>query len=326
MYESDIKYRKISALVDEWMEFHKGETFDLDLICRQLQLNERQHRHLVSIKLAYCVEHNKLEKINRLYRTIDNTIKYIEGWWGDRGEEGDETIDLTFPKGHDETGFSFQGEIMVYPSDILVVAGVSNKGKSCFVLNTLVENMDKYQCRLMGNEYDARKFRDRMKYFNWVEFVNDGKPKFELIERYENHKDIIAPDAINIIDWLNLGDNFWQISKILEGIKSKLHKGIAIVVIQKSEGKTLGRGGDFSRDLASVYFTIDHQRLTVEKVKSYKRIDPNGKMYSFTIEDHGSKFMGIHEVKRCAPCRGTGKFGVKDCANCIGTGYISVGD
>ena len=38
------KYGRVSRLVDDWLLLHKGETFDLDLICRQLQAVTREGR------------------------------------------------------------------------------------------------------------------------------------------------------------------------------------------------------------------------------------------------------------------------------------------
>jgi len=123
-------------------------------------------------------------------------------------------------------------------------------------------------------------------------FIKDDKPKFEAIRRYENHQDIILPDALNIIDWLNLGDRFWEVGKIIEGIQSKLTTGLCVIVLQKSEGKSLGRGGDFSRDLASVYFSIDKDMLTVIKAKTFKHKEPEWEAISFLITGRRVKVYG----------------------------------
>lgn len=274
--------------------------------------------------LERLVDHKKLERTKLGYRPVDTTLDHV-AWLDATG--GD--TPFSWPKGRDGTGFSFDGDIEVYPKDIIVVSGVSNTGKSGFAINTVIENMDNYHVRLMGNELDARKFAHRMRYFDWVPLVNDnGQPKFEAIRRYENHQDIILPDALNIIDWLNLGDNFWQVGKIIEGIQSKLTTGVCVIVLQKSEGKALGRGGDFSRDLASVYFAIDKDLLTVVKAKSYKRKNPNGKQYHFSLDCGGSSFNDIYEVKLCRHCGGKKvkyvKGGAEDCDGCQGTGYQRV--
>lgn len=315
-------YKRIATLVDSWLENHKGETFDLDLICRQLEIRERDNRHNVVKKLSYEVNRGKLEKSNRIYRYIDNTIKYID--WVNADEK--DTLDIKWPCGHeDDSEFGFAGNIVVSPGDIIVVAGQSNMGKTAFCLNFLWENMDNYPCTLMGNEYVGTKFKRRVNRMTWNDPMNgNGSPKFELIERRDNWKDIIRPDNINIVDWINLGDNFYQIGVIIDGIQSKLCNGtgIALLSIQKSAGKSLGLGGGFSEHLASVYLSIDYELLTVIKCKEWHTKNPNNQVYGFSIVDGGTKFHNIREMKKCPKCWGKGYTTQGKCDECEGKGWV----
>lgn len=315
-------YKSLHDYIDGWYKYQQG-IITAEMVDRQFDVRSRTGKQNRWIILERLVKKGALHKTGRGYRVVDSNLDHIP--WPD-AQGG--SIPFNWPKGRDDTGFSFDGEIEIYPKDIIVISGVSNTGKSGFALNTLIENMDEYHVRLMGNELDARKFAHRLRYFDWVDLFNGDSPKFEAIRRYENHQDIILPDALNIIDWLNLGDNFWQVGKIIEGIQSKLTTGICVIVLQKSEGKALGRGGDFSRDLASVYFSIDKDLLTVVKVKSYKHKNPNGKQFHFSLEHGGSKFMDIYEVKMCRACGGKKvryvKGGTVDCDSCGGTGYQRV--
>jgi hypothetical protein len=176
----------------------------------------------------------------------------------------------------------------------------------------------------MGNEYKPSKLRQRLLGMDWANPLNEGgEPKFEAIERRDRWQDIIRPDNINIIDWLSLGDNFFQVGKILEGIQSKLRKGIAIISIQKSEEKNLGMGGGFSEHLASLYLTFDFQRITVRKAKEWHDKNPNGNMYGFEITGGGSHFSHIRQIRKCPACHGTGNIKGSGCTNCI-SGYVDV--
>ncbi len=315
-------YSKVSDLVNDWLQIHAGENFDLDTICRQLEIRERENRKYVAIELARKVSQKKLRKNNKLYVYINKEVEPIH--WETANPE--DKLDLSFPKGRDGTGFSFDGAIEIFPRDLIVIAGQSNYGKTGFVLNLVVENMGKYHCRLMGNEYDERQFAARMQRFDWVDlFKEDGQPKFETIRRFEGHQDIILPDAVNVIDWLNLqGDKTYLISNVLQDIKASLNRGIAVVVIQKAEDKKLGRGGSFSQELASIYLTLDYQRLTVVKAKAWNHLNPNGKMYGFNLGDRGTKFNNIHEVKLCPKCQGYCVSRKTKCLNCQNTGYVSL--
>ena len=312
--------RAIWHLVDEWLPQHVGEAFDLDTICRQIDVKTRDDRHCVSKKLSYEVSRETLEKSDRLYRYIDKTFKCID--WVNASSSPPLTIN--FPYGvEDGTKFGFDGHAVISPGDIIVIAGVSNMGKTAWCLNLLWENMDDYPCTLMGNEYTAAKFKRRVSRMTWHNpLTSQGNSKFELIERRSDWKALIRPNNINIIDWINLDDNFYKIGSIIEGIQSKLKEGIAVISIQKSENKGLGLGGGFSEHLASLYLTIDYERMTVRKCKEWNVHNPNGEMYKFNIVDGGTKFHNIHSVKKCKKCSGTGRFRLNDCDSCNGSGVV----
>ena len=322
----DGNYKKITALVQEWIEIHDNEQFDLDLVCRDLDVHERENRKNVAIALNRLVEQGKLEKVSKyskaLYRYINNTCKYID--WVN-APEGD-VLNISWPYGiEDDSRFGFDGRVKISPGDIIVLAGVSNMGKTAFILNLLWENMDEYPCTLMGNEYSPSKFRRRVSRMTWKEPVNGtGEPKFELIERHENWKDIIRPDNINLIDWINLKTNFYEIGKIIEEIQEKLNNGIAAISIQKDAHKERGLGGGFSEHLASLYLTMDYERLTIVKAKEWKEWNPNGKMYGFKIVDGGTKFHNIRQIDKCKKCWGSGRSKGGTCEECNGTGYVDL--
>lgn len=317
---AEANYKKVSALVDRWLELHKGETFDLDMVCRQLEISQRENRHFVVQKLAYEVSRERLEKSNRIYRTIDSTLVKID--WVNATES--EVLDLRWPYGHeDESHFSFDGQVHISPGDIIIMAGVSNTGKTAWCMNLLWENMDAYPCTLMGNEYQASKFKRRARRMDWADPLDDhGAPKFELIERYDGWKDAIQPDNINIIDWISLDDKFYMIGAILQGIRSKLRRGIAVIALQKTAGKEFGLGGGFSEHLASLYLSMDFERLTVTKCKEWNGKNPNGVIDGFTIVDGGAKFHNIRPIKKCPKCYGWSVTKGTKCDECFGRGYV----
>ena len=323
--EATGQYQKIASLVREWVEIHKGEAFDLDMISRQLQIQERTNRKYVAIELSKLVGKGTLEKVTSpiykpLYRYIDNTCKYID--WVNAASS--DVLDIKWPYGiEDDSRFGFDGRVKISPGDAIVLAGVSNMGKSTFCHNFVWENMDEFPCTLMGNEYVPGKFKRRVGRMTWKDPLNpDGTPKFELIERREGWKDIIRPDNINIIDWINLSDKFYEIGKIIEDIQARLHRGIVMIALQKDEHKTRGLGGGFSEHLSSLYLSIDYERLTIVKAKEWTEWNPNGKMYGFKIVDGGTKFHNIRLIRKCKTCWGSGHSKGGQCEHCGGTGYV----
>lgn len=314
-------YKEVSKRIDNWLVLHTGESFDLDMICRQCSITESTTRNYATIILARKVKQGNLAKLARTYTIVSTLIRTID--WVNASEL--ETFNICWPSGrNDGSHFGFDGHVVLSPGDVVVVAGGSNFGKTTFALNLLWDNMDSYPCTLMGNEYAPAKFKRRVANMTWANpLTEDGKPKFELIERRERWQDIIRPDNLNIIDWINLGDNFYQIGKIIEGIQTPLRNGVAVVVLQKSEGKELGMGGGFSEHLASLYLSIDYQRLTVVKCKEFNGgFNPNKHTYAFNIVDAGTKFDRIREVIKCKTCYGTGKYKSGECETCEGIGWM----
>jgi hypothetical protein len=176
----------------------------------------------------------------------------------------------------------------------------------------------------MINEYNPGKFKRRIEKMDWAKpLKEDGTPKFELIERHEDWKYAIEPDAINIIDWVNIADgDFWKVGTLLEGMKGKVHKGLLLVVLQKNESKDLGTGGQFSEHMADDYFLLDFQRLTVRKVKEHDNtMQPNGKVYGFEIVD-GVHFSNIRPLKPCPKCHSRCLVNKIECIDCHSTGYV----
>jgi len=94
---------------------------------------------------------------------------------------------------------------------------------------------------------------------SWINWVNgDGTDKFQLMPIKEDYAEHIERDRINIIDWINLDANqLYDIAKVVEGIKENLGRGIAIIVLQKSDSADKARGGQFSKDFSDCELLLD---------------------------------------------------------------------
>ncbi len=326
--QNDPKFKEVSKRIDEWLPLHQGERFDLDLVCRQNSLDTAVTRNHASRKLAYEVKKGLLEKDGRYYRYIDNTLVPVE--WIDKKDSP--VLDIQWPRGHEsenqgwtDSRFGFDGHCVITAGSLIVLAGVTNTGKTTFSRNFLLANMDYMPCTLFVNEnIQGEEFNESINKMTWANpFKEDGTSKFEVFERWENHKDVIRPDGINIIDWLMVSDNFFLIGQMLEGIKKKLRKGIALVAIQKDPMKDAGVGGMFGEHLATLYLAMNFGRVLVKKCKKPSSgYNPNFKWYGFDIVNEGTQFHKIREVKKCSRCYGSGKKGGSKCPVCLGSGYI----
>lgn len=241
-------------------------------------------------------------------------------------------FDLIFPKDRDtEMEMDFANDIVIREGDLILISGVSNFGKTCIAMNFCGENIDKKPV-LLGNEYTTDReptprFLNRLDAMDWIQWADEnGSDKFTLLPVREDYAEHIIRDKINIIDWINIetGEHY-MIGTILDGIKRNLGKGIGIIAIQKSEGATAGRGGQFTKDFTDCELLIDklgenETLLTIGKVKEYTK-PVKGKTYAFSIS-HGVKLIHFREVKKCSSCLGKGYTMRGKCDTCNGKRFV----
>jgi hypothetical protein len=252
------------------------------------------------------------------------------------GRERRPPIDILFPKDFD-TGmeFPFADNVILREGDLILIAGVSNFGKTALCLNFCGENINKHPI-LMGNEYTtidhlpSSRFLNRLDAMNWVEWCGvDGEDKFTLLPVWGDYAEHIEKDRLNIIDWINLPGEYYMISALMEDIKKAIGNGAGILVIQKNEGADAGRGGSHTKDFADCELLIDKYgedevMLTIGKVKeANKRIV--GKKYAYYITD-GVKITNFREIVKCPTCYGKGWVRAgqssKPCNECNQRGYV----
>lgn len=300
---------------------------------------------------AFRKKHNIDADSNVFYQTFtrwakDGTLQRLRRGWYRRVKEvtpvvwwnmdSEKVLDFVFPWGHeDNTEFDISDHIELFPGDMIVVAGRSNYGKTTLVINMLAENVDKYDCILMGSEYTAvdgkisPKFKRRLTNMKWVNWFNeDGTAKFTLLPVSDNFEDYIKADKVNIIDWVTLPGEYYMIDAVMKRIKDRIGNGLGIIVIQKGKGLEWGEGGERTERYADLYLTIDsygefESRLTVGRVKAPKG-KISGRSWVFKIVDYGANLHDIREVRKCYKCYGRGYTKSGDCEVCFGKGYVEL--
>lgn len=248
-------------------------------------------------------------------------------------------FDLVFPRDIDKgIQMDFYEDVVIREGDLILIGGVSNMGKTALAMNFCGENIDKKPV-LLGNEYTNPEGEPLPRFINrldamdvnkggWVNWIDvDSNDKFTLLPVREDYASHVIRDRINIIDWINIeSGEHYMIGTILDGIKRNLGHGIAIICIQKAEGATAGRGGQFTKDFADLELLIDKLGtteilLTVGKCKEYiKRV--MGRTFGYSIFK-GVKIENFREVKKCQKCFGKGHSVIgKDCEECSAKGWV----
>ncbi len=308
--EQGLYAKALEAFRTKFMPAHRGVSFDRKAVYDFLGIKNlpqfTAHKKAIGDMLYNL---SKINKVPELEQTSKSSYRIIEGeineivWWEDKERR---VLDIRWPYGVEDTSeFGFEDSIVIYPGDVIGLAGEGNKGKTCLALNFLLNNMDKFPDNVyFTSEFNDAKFRERIKEFEWVNIYNEsGRPKFRLAKHEENFQDVIIPTALNIIDWVDLPDEPWKIGQIFKKASNKLTTGLCFICMQKRSYKPFAVGGEAAMDYASAFFTIVYDKsipsnvLKVEKVKESGVFNPAYKKFSFGIEKGGAKIFGIQEVK-----------------------------
>lgn len=273
--------REIS-LIDEVREYVNSATgqFSFRNVCNDLNIYTVADKKNVSKILNSLVEEGILEKSGRwnaVYRKKVSDLQKIEL----NKIEIPEPLDLKFP-------FKIEELVDIYPKNLIVIAGTQNIGKTLFMLNFIKNNMNKYTIHYFNSEMSEEELALRLKQFKVKRW------KFNAYCRTTRFEDVIFPDDINIIDYLEVADEFWKIGQTLSRIHDKLNKGIALIGIQKSSQSLLGRGASFGLERPRLYLSMDRNQLIIVKAKNWhSQINPNFKMINFEIKGTDFKTDGV---------------------------------
>jgi hypothetical protein len=182
--------------------------------------------------------------------------------------------------------FGIEQRVNLYPGNLVVVAGSQNAGKSALLLNFIRMNMDQFPIVYFSSEMGDVELQERLKMFPNVS-LEDWH--FDAQSRSRDFHDVVIPDFVNIIDFLEVSDEFWKVNAKLTAITERLGTGLAIVALQKKEGALLGRGDSFSLERPRLYLSMDaplgNGKLTIVKGKSWAnpKVNPNGLTMKYTI-------------------------------------------
>jgi hypothetical protein len=273
---SEDRMQRITQEVREWVLVTTGH-FLVTEMYKELDLVTSSHKHAAVVALTRLVTERVIERYGSkrgCYRLIDQNCEVI-----DYKDMSGEPLDVQLP-------FNLEKFMFIMPKNLLVFAGTQDAGKTALLLNIVRMNMHKHKIWYFSSEMGPMEFNSRLSLFDDIS-LSDWK--FEALERSDNFQDVIHPDDINIIDFLEKTDNFFSIAEDFKQIYSRLNKGIAIIAIQKDPKATLGRGNTFSMEKARLYCTIDKdypgQIIKIQKGKNWrdKFVKPAGHSLRFKI-------------------------------------------
>lgn len=274
----EVKDRNLASEVKNWISVTNRDFFvtdlqkDLDIVTKRDKENARQI--IKRLKDQSFIEpsgnrHNQ-------YRRVESELIKID-WKGALVHP----LSLDWPLGLDDL-------FTCYRKNIMCFAGTPDAGKTAFFFDFIKRNQNKYKIHLFNSEMSAEEMKlrlskhDDMKLEDW---------NFNAYERSSNFADVIKPDDVNVIDYIDLNENTYQIGAYIREIHEKLNKGICLIGLQKPFGRDMGYGKEFGMKIPRLYMSIEGGIAKILKCKNRKTEDsPAGKILKYKLVG-GWKFM-----------------------------------
>lgn len=262
----NVRSNTLSSDVREWVMSTNGHFQSTD-VHKNLELSTRVHKKNVSEILRRMVEEGLIERFgnkNGQFRKIEQIFHAIK----EINPEDLQPIDVKFPLGEERYA-------KIYQTNILIVAGDKDTGKSAYCLDFALLNRDYgKKIRYISSEFGIAELKDRVepmeREISFDEFLK--KIDFGQVMASE-FQDAVLPDAINIIDFLEVPEGkFFLIAEQIKKIYHKLRKGIALIALQKQRGQEYARGGELSAEKARLYITLSKQKTAFGDYKNIAKI------------------------------------------------------
>lgn len=253
-------------------------------VYESLGLKNPKEKTAARVALSRFVESGEIERHmtkNGGYRRIDKEAPLMDYL----SCETNSCSDLILPLG-------LHGMVRIMPGNIILIAGSPNSGKTSLLLNIAKDNMKNHKTYYWNSEMDLTELQARMAKFEDLTLSDWHDAGFEVRERFGNFHDVIKPGKgnINIVDYLEVNDEFYAVGGMIRAIHERLDGAIAVIALQKDKGRDLGRGGMFTIEKPRLALAVDYHpekgcgTIKIVKAKNFRAgLNPNGMTMDFNI-------------------------------------------
>lgn len=292
--DRQISSEKITmGAVREFVEITNGNFSITDAQQQITKITTPETRKKITVYLHRLAGAGVIERVpprNGVFRRVVSECDTIDFLNAD-----DSSAELFLP-------FGLRDLVNIMPGNIIVVAGEPDAGKTAFLLNIVRNNMRSKNVHYFSSEMGAVELRHRLLGFDDLTLADWN---FEAKERSNDFHDVIkpGPEHINIIDFLEISDEFYKVGGYLTAMHDKLKGAVAIVALQKNAGQEAGLGGYRGLEKPRLYLTMSRQNTArIVKAKNWAdpRKNPNGLELRYKIYG-GCNLSQIGDWKRPAP-------------------------
>ncbi len=267
--------------VEDWVKAAPGE-FSLVDLDRDLKITDPWQKVLRTSACEKLLKEGILERSgNRRgwYRPCESELK-CQDFMGCE----DRPVQLWLP-------FNLNEKVDIFERNIITIGGEKNAGKTTLLLNIAWCNRDRYQVHYFNSEMGDQELKRRIMKSEVPDLREWSKIQF--YERARNFSDVIQSGAndLNVIDFLELSDEFWKVGQLVRDIHDKMGESISVIAVQKKTGADNPRGGEFIKEKSRLHLDLSNDpdseyrhKLKINPGKNWHTDkNPNGHYVRFKI-------------------------------------------
>ncbi len=281
------------AVIEQWVALAAGK-FNVRDIWQELGIDSSEGKQHLRVILTRLVKDNVVARLsnNGDFRCVDHSLVPVE--W--QSADPNKTLPLVFPFGEHDL-------CKIFPKSIIIVAGSKNAGKTAYLYNFIALNIGSFIIDLFNSETSPEQMHER---FAPLEIPVPAP--FSVYERYDNYADVIHPEHLSVIDYLDLNSEVYLVGAEIDAIFRKLTTGCAIIGLQKPPPvksvykgvekvlyRDLAYGGGFTAKRAVLYITMDANKLKLLYVKTPRnpKSHPDNMTWTFRVAEDGTHFENV---------------------------------
>lgn len=275
------------SIVTQWVNMATG-SFNVRQIWNELNIASTEAKAQLRVYLNRLVDSGAIAKTNLdgTYRKVNEKKERID--WQNADITNNVPIQLPF---------GLHTLVKIYPKSIICVVGYKDQGKTAYLTDAVIQNMERFCVDFFNTESGKEQLKERFLPYD----IPEPAP-FEVWERYDNFADVIHPEHLSIIDYLDTNSEFYLVGDEIDKIFRKLTTGCAIIGLQKPMpsvtyvkgvkkviDRDLAYGGTQTIKRATLYITLSFHKLKIvsAKIPMNKKLNPTNMMWSYDFDEDG---------------------------------------
>ena len=161
---------------------------------------------------------------------------------------------------------------------------------TAFLLNIALSNRKDWNVHYFNSEMPDEELAVRTGLFDCA------KADWDLVNFYFRHRDFAdvvfnGKYDLNIIDFLEISDDFYLIGQLVRNIFDRLGQGVAIIAVQKKTGADNPRGGEFVKEKSRLHLDLSHcegeyrNKMLINPAKNWAQdgVNPTGMYVKYKL-------------------------------------------